>query len=95
MSNSRSEAENAGDASNAVGASDSMALVSGSDLNESLRHFGMVYQMDGDLMRCKCCNRAIIASRIDEQLIHADGCVKAGYMDNENPWQILTKWLAR
>lgn len=78
----------------AVVASPNERLVSGPDLNEKLRNFGRMWEIDGDLMRCTGCGRAIIASRANDELNHAHGCRKAGYMDNRNPWLILAEWLA-
>lgn len=69
------------------------AVVSGQLTNERLRNFGIVWKMDGDVMRCASCNRGVIASRRNEMPIHKHGCPKDGYMDNKNPWLLLTEWL--
>ena len=68
-------------------------VVSGQLTDERLRNFGAVWKMDGDLMRCTGCGRAIIASRKNEIPVHAHACSKDGYMDNKNPWLLLTNWL--
>lgn len=68
-------------------------VVSGQLTDERLRNFGEVWNMDGDLMRCTGCSRAIIASRKNEIPVHAHTCQKDGYMDNQNPWLLLTNWL--
>jgi len=68
-------------------------VVSGQLTNERLRNFAIVWKVDGDLMRCTGCNKAIIASRKNEIPVHAHDCPKDGYMDNQNPWLLLTEWL--
>jgi len=68
-------------------------VVSGRITDEWLRNFAVVWKMDGDLMRCTGCNRAIIASRKHEIPVHAHACPKDGYMDNQNPWLLLTERL--
>lgn len=68
-------------------------VVSGHLTNERLRNFSIVWRMDGDLMRCTSCNRVIIASRKHEIPNHKHGCPEDGYIDNQNPWLLLTEWL--
>jgi hypothetical protein len=60
-----------------------------STTNESLLYLSIAWKMDGDLMRCCGCSRGVIASRWNEEPQHASACLRAGYMDNRNPWLIL------
>ncbi|MNT97705.1 hypothetical protein D3C72_2400880 [compost metagenome] len=49
-----------------------------------------VYEVDGDLMRCRCCDRSIHVARAGEPLRH--GYTDAGdcpYQGDKNPWDIL------
>lgn len=54
--------------------------------NEFLRTILSVWDVDGDLMRCRLCKRALIASRDGEALNHAAGCKNATH---KHPWQDL------
>ncbi|KAA0572254.1 hypothetical protein FZ983_32300 [Azospirillum sp. B21] len=59
--------------------------------NDALCALSHVYEQDGDLMRCRCCGRAIHVS-YEEPLHH--GITKASgincpYQGDANPWTIL------
>lgn len=43
-------------------------------INGNLRNFYHFWKLNGDILRCRKCNRGIVASRWDEDMIHADGC---------------------
>lgn len=54
-------------------------------VNEKLIEWGNAWKLDGDLVRCRQCNRGIIYSRRGEKLVHAADCKQwAAY-----PWEML------
>lgn len=54
-------------------------------INDHLNEWAKEWILDGDLVRCRQCNRAIIYSRRNEALVHAAGCKNLkGY-----PWELL------
>lgn len=55
--------------------------------NEMLLEFGYDWMLDGDLIRCRACKRAHIASRENEDFVHATGCVK--WARGGRPWARL------
>lgn len=54
--------------------------------NKALMDFSRVWQIDGDLIRCCECGRALIASRDGEDLRHRSGC---RYAKRTSPWKEL------
>ncbi len=74
-------------------ASPNERLVSGQDLNARLRAFSMTYRLDGDLLYCRGCSRAILASRMDEDMHHHAEC-EFHPGDTKNPWLILKQILS-
>ena len=58
--------------------------------DEALRLFSEWWQLDGDLMRCTKCGRAIVASREDEAMVHRAGCPNSG----THPWRVLKSIIA-
>lgn len=58
----------------------------GSKVSESMMAWSKGWQLDGDLCRCRKCNRAIIISRMGEAFHHATDCPQAHLIA---PWQDL------
>lgn len=58
----------------------------GFDIDAALRRVAHAWEVDGDLMRCRECNRAIIASRRNEPMRHRSGCDNAPLL---YPWAEL------
>lgn len=52
----------------------------------ALMHLARLWVWDGDLMRCRACNRAMVASRDGEEMRHAAGCRNSGHL---HPWSDL------
>ncbi|MCW2242305.1 hypothetical protein [Azospirillum canadense] len=66
------------------------ALLAAGKFNDALCALSHVYEQDGDLMRCRCCGRAIHVSYAGESLLH--GLTDLGscpYQGDKNPWDIL------
>ena len=63
-----------------------LASAHGSQLSEAMMAWSKAWKLDGDLCRCRKCNRAIIISRTDEAMHHAAGCSQAHLIA---PWQDL------
>ena len=61
---------------------------SAADVSSILRHFSKIWELDGDLLRCKSCKNAIVISRINEQFKHKDDCKNNPFL-SINPWVIL------
>jgi len=61
-------------------------------LNDSLRAFGVLFKLDGDLLRCRLCNRGIVASRADEDMAHEFGCDARNQL---RPWARLRAILSQ
>jgi hypothetical protein len=59
--------------------------------NAQLRDMAEAWEVDGDLMRCRECRRALIASRDGEPLRHVVNCDFAG---REHPWKELRAIIA-
>lgn len=54
-------------------------------VNAKLMEWFRIWKLDGDLVRCRECNRGIIYSRRDESLAHSSECSnRLGY-----PWELL------
>lgn len=58
--------------------------------DKALRTLANTWELDGDLMRCRECGRALIASRDGEKMRHRSGCKRAKRGD---PWQELRRIL--
>lgn len=56
------------------------------DQNAALCDFSRRWELDGDLMRCRKCKRAIIFSKRDQDMHHAHECPQA---DQTKPWDEL------
>lgn len=56
------------------------------DMNDALCSFGNRWLMDGDYLRCRKCKRPHIASKLDMEFQHADGCKAAGKVAT-HPWR--------
>lgn len=54
--------------------------------NAVLMALSKVWQWDGDLMRCRSCQRPLIASRDGEELRHKSGCPNEALT---HPWSDL------
>lgn len=54
--------------------------------DQDLRSTFSVWELDADLMRCRVCKRALIASRDGEAFKHASGCKNSAH---EHPWADL------
>lgn len=54
--------------------------------NNKLMRLAEVWVLDGDLMRCRECGRALIASRDGQPLRHKMDCSRSS---EEHPWQLL------
>lgn len=52
-----------------------------------LIEFGKDWRLDGDLLRCRKCKRAIIFSRNNEAMVHKAGCSNSHL---EFPWHELS-----
>lgn len=63
-----------------------------SDINEMLLEFAGRFRLDGDLLRCIDCNRGIVASRMDEEFVHAPSCKSR--TTGGRPWAELQGILA-
>lgn len=63
-----------------------------SDINEMLLEFAGRFRLDGDLLRCIDCNRGIVASRMDEDFVHAPSCKSR--TTGGRPWAALQGILA-
>lgn len=59
--------------------------------NSRLMAWSRTWELDGDLIRCRYCNTALIASRDGEELRHRDGCVNAS---GTHPWHDLRQCLS-
>lgn len=57
------------------------------DLEKALIHFSWNWELDGDLIRCKMCNRAHHISYRNVLPEHKDNC--KSLVQNEQPWEIL------
>jgi len=57
------------------------------DRNQLLLDFASDWTLDGDLLRCRSCNRAQIASRQDEDFVHRSDCEKN--RTGGRPWTVL------
>ena len=57
------------------------------DRNKELRDFADSWALNGDLLVCRGCQRAHIASREDEAFVHRSGCEKA--RQGSRPWKAL------
>ena len=55
--------------------------------NELLLEFADRFRLDGDLLRCVECNRGIVASRMEEDFVHAAGCKLRTI--GGRPWTLL------
>lgn len=55
-------------------------------LPEAMMAWSKAWELDGDLCRCRLCNRAIIVSRSDEAFRHAADCPQSHLIA---PWQDL------
>jgi len=65
-------------------------LLAAGRFNDALCALSHVYELDGDLMRCRCCGAAIHVCHVGEPLRH--GHTEAGdcpYKGDKNPWDIL------
>jgi hypothetical protein len=80
--NTQSEAPTVPDSERKGGCS----AMAGSQLAEAMVAWSRVWKIDGDLCRCRECNRGLIISRMDEALIHGADCSKAHL---SAPWQDL------
>jgi hypothetical protein len=59
-----------------------------STINAALIAFGQRWQLDGDLIYCRSCRRALIASRAGEPFVHASGCRNRSRL---HPWDELRR----
>ncbi len=57
------------------------------DRNQLLLDFASDWTLDGDLLRCRACKRAHIASRQDEDFVHRSDCEKN--RTGGRPWTVL------
>lgn len=57
------------------------------DRNKMLLDFASDWTIDGDLLRCRDCKRAQIASRQDEDFVHRSDCKKLRI--GGRPWTVL------
>lgn len=57
------------------------------DRNQLLLDFASDWTLDGDLLRCRACKRAQIASRQDEDFVHRSDCKKK--RTGGRPWTFL------
>lgn len=57
------------------------------DRNKMLLDFASDWTLDGDLLRCRDCKRAQIASRQDEDFVHRSDCKKLRI--SGRPWSVL------
>lgn len=57
------------------------------DRNKMLLDFASDWTLDGDLLRCRECERAQIASRQDEDFVHRSDCKKLRI--GGRPWTVL------
>lgn len=55
--------------------------------NDMLLDFAQDWTLDGDLLRCRACKRAHIASREDEEFVHRSDCKKR--RTGARPWKEL------
>lgn len=63
------------------------------DRNRMLLEFATRFRLDGDLLRCFACKRGIVASREDEDFIHAADCKLR--VIGGRPWSELQAILAQ
>jgi hypothetical protein len=56
--------------------------------NKILNDLARFYEVDGDYMRCRACNRPQIVNRCYSDFPHGAGCSNAGAAPG-NPWIIL------
>jgi len=61
-------------------------------IDAMLLEFADRFHLDGDLLRCTSCNRGIVASRQDEDFVHAPSCNLR--MVKGRPWSTLQAILA-
>lgn len=59
--------------------------------NAALLELSKVWQLDGDWMKCRACDRPLIASRDGEPLSHRAGCKNSAHV---HPWAELRSALA-
>lgn len=62
-------------------------------MNSALCGFSMRWISDGDYMRCRKCKRPHIASAMEVEFNHADGCKAAGNVET-HPWRTFVELLA-
>lgn len=54
--------------------------------NAELLDLSRVWELDGDLMRCRVCKRSLVASRDGEEMRHRPGCKNEHIL---HPWRAL------
>jgi len=54
--------------------------------DEELMDWGRIWELDGDLCRCRACRRAIIRSKKEQPMVHKDGCPNSVFL---YPWHAL------
>jgi hypothetical protein len=60
--------------------------------NVALLELAKIWILDGDLMKCRACGLALVASRDGEPMRHhADGC---RHREHEHPWRDLRNAMA-
>lgn len=59
--------------------------------NDAMMLFGVYWKLDGDLLRCAACNRALILSRDGEALVHGWDC---RFSERVHPWRELREALS-
>lgn len=74
----------------ALSAPGSVPTSQSTTINSALRKLADVWELDGDLMRCRGCGRALIASRGGEQLHHSAECK---HSERGHPWAELRNLL--
>ena len=57
-----------------------------SEANSQLCSFAMRWEIDGDYMRCRKCNRPQLTSYMHREFPHAHECKAAGNVES-HPWQ--------
>ncbi|MGE6916717.1 hypothetical protein [Achromobacter kerstersii] len=62
-------------------------------MNNALCGFSMRWNLDGDYMRCRKCKRPHIASAMEVEFNHADGCKAEGKVET-HPWRTFVELLA-
>ncbi|MGN6282131.1 hypothetical protein [Frateuria sp.] len=63
------------------------------EMNSNLCSFAMRWELDGDYMRCRKCNRPQITDYANVDFIHASGCKAAGNVESR-PWETFLLLLA-